>query len=380
MKALKIVILVISVSVIVAVLGLYIIWLGYPKKEIDLFILDKTVKDMEYSKHRSLTWLLNNSRFIHKNGDNYSVSDDYYGFMPQDNKQYEIKRISLEQIDSLSNSYDALYYADTYGVYFNEWFRGFKKGQGGENSVIEGGINQNDYLLLKNMKDKKKLIIGEYNILSSPTSELLRFKTEEIFGITSTGWTGAYFESLDSVSEMVPTWIIDIYKNQYNNDWAFKNAGIILINGSNVLVLEMNKQLNFEKPVISITNKLTEKYNLPMTINYINWFEVISSSDTCDVLANFQINATESGDSLLRANNIPVSFPAIVAYTKNANNSYYFAGDFACNPVHTLFSRLANSRKIMTKIKKDDANMFFQNFYFPLMEGILTDYTKTLKK
>ena len=190
MKAFKIVFLVICVCVIGAIIGLYITWLGYPKKEINLYILDKTVKDMEYSKHRSLTWLLNNSRFTQSNGDNYSVSEDYYGFKPQDNKQYEIKRISLEQIDSLSNCYDALYYVDTYGVYFNEWFRGFRKGQGGENSVIEGGINQNDYLFLKTMKDKKKLIIAEYNVLSAPTSELIKYKTEEVFGISATGWIG----------------------------------------------------------------------------------------------------------------------------------------------------------------------------------------------
>jgi hypothetical protein len=380
MKALKIVLIVIFICIIGIFLSMYFIWLSHPKKELNVYILDKTVKDMNYSKHRSLTWILNNSRFTKLNGDNYSVSNDYYGFIPQDNKQYEIKRLALEQIDSLSNTYNALYYTDTYGVYFNEWFRGFKKGQGGETSVIEGGINQNDYLFLRTMKDKNKLVIAEYNVLGSPTSELIKFKTEEVFGITSTGWTGAYFKSLDTLSENVPQWIIRQYMGLNNNQWPFKNSGIIFVRASNVLVLEMNNQLNYEKPVITASDSLIKKYNIPGTINYINWFEVVSASDTCAVLANYQLNVTDSGDSILHANNIPVNFPAIVAYNLNGKHTYYFAGDFADNPVHTVFSRLANSRVFLQKFTNNDASLFFQKFYFPLIEGILTDYAKTIKK
>jgi len=379
MKAIKYILISIFSILILGFAIMFIIWASYPKKKINLFVLDKTVKDFEYLQHKSLFWTLNNERFVMQNGSNYSIENDYNGFVPLDNKEYKIKRISLEQIDSLSTTYDALYYTDAYGVYFDEWFRGFKEGLNGVKSFIDGGLNQNDYLFLKAMKDKKKLIIGEYNILEYPTSEVVRYKTEQLFGVRSTGWVGRYYELLDSTKKIVPKWIIDIYKANNANQWPFKKSGLVFYNSGNIFVLEMGKQLKSDKIIIVSSDKLKKLYGLPKCINYYNWFEVVEPADTNKILANYQLNLTKNGDSIVLSHNLKAAFPAIIANFNNNNKIYYFAGDFADNYVHKYFSRLANSRSWLRKLTLNDSKLFFYNYYFLLVNGILNNYSSNIK-
>ena len=40
------------------------------------------------------------------------------------------------------------------------------------------------------MKKRDKLVILEYNTFDYPTAPLEKFKTEELLGITSSGWRG----------------------------------------------------------------------------------------------------------------------------------------------------------------------------------------------
>ena len=379
MKAIKYSVISVFSIIILGLLTMFIIWASYPKKKINLFVLDKTAKDFEYSQHKSLFWILNNERFVMKDGSNYSVTDDYYGFFPMDDKEYRIHHVSLEQIDSISDSYDALYYTDAYGVNFDEWFRGFKAGLNGEKSFIDGGLNQNDYLLMKAMMDKKKLVIGEYSILENPTSDLIRYKTEELLGVHFTGWLGIYFEVLDSSANVVPSWLINAYKANNSNQWPFKKGGLVFYNASNVIVLEMDKQLNYDKIIIETSDTLQKAYGLPQFINYYNWFEVVVAADTNKILANYRINLTSDGDSIMLANNLKSRFPAIIANFNNNNKMYYFAGDFSVNYVPSYLARLANSRSWLKKITRKDQKMFFHNYYFPLVNGILENYSKGLK-
>jgi hypothetical protein len=381
MKTTKVLCLALVGLAVLVVLISYFIWVGYPKKNINIYVLDKTVPDFSYSKHRSLFWVLNNSRIMQGNGDNYNVSDDYYGFQPLkplSDCQYEIRHISLEQIDSLSNAYDVAYYADTRGVYFNEWFRGFR--QRGENSVIEGGLNQNDFLFLKAMKDKGKLIINEYNTLSTPTSDLIGFKTEELYGIHTTGWAGKYFESLDSTNTDIPLNLISLYERNNDGQWPFTGKGIILFNINYVIVLQMGVHINAPLPVIISDGEKAKQLQLPEKIDYYNWFEMVSANDTTEIISNYQLNMTSTGDSLLMVHGLKPIFPAIISYDSCKIHTCYFAGDFATNSVITPFARLANSRKLIKLFTIDKEKLFFQQYYFPLIENLLIDYSKELDK
>lgn len=378
MKAIKIIIVTFCLVIASIVLVSYIIWLGFPKTKLNIYVLDKTVKDFSYDKHKALFWVLNNSRFIKKDGGNYKPGEDYYGFMPQrplSSRLYDTRKIKLEQIDSISDATDVLYYTDTYGVYFNEWFRGFR--EGADNAAIDGGLNQNDYLLAKAMKQKHKLVIGEYNILGPPTSELIRYKTQELFGIETTGWYGKYFDDLDSSNTDIPMNIITMYKSVHNGEWPFKNGGIIFVSPSNVIVLEEDKHLLAKKPVI-VTTKDAAEFDLTDQTIYTNWFEIVKSTDSLKIIANFQFNLTDSGDSLLKEYGLSSSFPAVLSYDTNGANMFYFAGDFSTNDITYVYARLANVRKILKMFTSDDQKLFFHNFYFPLIENILKNYSKSV--
>jgi hypothetical protein len=361
----------------------YFFWLGYPKHKINILVLDKTVPTYDRIEHKSLFWVLNNARITKRNGDSYSYKEDYYGFFPLKpdwSRKYEIKRILLEQIDSLTDLYDAAYYADTYGVYYKEWLRGFHSED--DNALIEGGLNQNDYLFIKKMSEKKKLIIAEYNTLLPPTSELIKFKTQELFGLTSTGWYGKYFKSLDtSGNKDLPSWIPEKYKYQSNGKWLFNGPGIVIVNSNNNIIVVLDaKHCNKDKyPIIETSENFRDKYHLPEHINYHNWFEIVSASDTFDVISNYSLPVNESGDSLLNAYSIPAKFPAVLSYTKSSNNIYYFAGNFANNPIMQFYSCMANSRRLISFFA-DNHKDFFLRYYFPLVETIFVNFSENNKK
>lgn len=358
----------------------YIVWLGYPKTYLNIYVLDKTVPDFKYEKHRALFWVLNNARIVKPNGKNYKIGHDYYGFHPLrpiSDYQYDIKRILLEQIDSISDVYDVAYYTDTRGVYFNEWFKGFRRS--GENSVIEGGLNQNDYLLLKTMKEKGKLIIGEFGILGTPTSDLISYKTELLFNIHATGWWVRYFHSLDSNNVEIPYHVIERYKAEHGGKWPFTGEGIILTNNSTTLVLEPKKHLNVNYPKLVTDENFRATFQLPSNIDFTGWFEIIVPGDSVSVVANFQLNLTSEGDSLVKSYGLSSIFPAIVVDHPRRIRTCYFAGDFASNSLPSLFTQMANSRKWLKGITSNKQKLFFQNYYFPFMEKLLKTYAIEIK-
>jgi hypothetical protein len=381
MKTVKILLIGIAVIIIGTILVSFIIWLSYPVKKINLYILDKTVKDFSYREHKSLFWVLNNSKFVNSAGDEYNFKHDYYGFHPIPpliDRGYDIKRISLEQIDSFANVYDGLYYADTYGVYFNEWYMGFRQ-NGRDNSLIEGALNQNDYLFLKAMVNLHKLVICEYNTLEAPTDDLLRVRTENLLGISTTGWIGKYFSSLDSSNDKIPKMYIKNYTSNNNGNWPFKNSGILIANNNGgIIVLESEKSLYSDKPIIIANEKNIKKYHIPDHINYTNWFEIINAGNSTETIAKYQLNVNAQGESLLNSNNLRSAFPAVIV--NKANPTYYFAGNFANNNISIIPARMANSRKILRKFSFDDNHIFFYNFYFPLVESITNDYILTKMK
>ncbi|HEY9123652.1 MAG TPA: hypothetical protein PK252_13545 [Bacteroidales bacterium] len=368
-------------SIIVVFLSLllttYVIWLGYPKKKINILILDKTVPDLTYKKHASLVWVLNNSRFVKNDGSNYSLSKDYYGFHPLkpiSDYQYEIKRISLESVDSMANVYDAVYFADARGVYFNEWFRGFR--QRTENSLIEGGFNQNDFLLLKAMHQKQKLVIAEFNILQKPTSDLISYKAQELFGVASTGWIGCYYASLDSSN--IPVNILNLYYEQTGNSWSYSGEGVIFYNFNQVVVLSAKEHMNSAMPIISSkNNELMDK--VPDVADFTSNFEVLTVADSMDVVAEFQLNVNSVGDSIISAMGIKSNFPAIIINKGKALNTVYFAGDFNDVDLPYYSSRLANSRQLLKYLSSDKKKIFFNEYYFPLIENIFKKYTENKK-
>jgi len=163
-KTLLIVVIILAVIIALPVINL-IRWTFQSKKPIDIIIVDKSVPTLEREKHRSFNWILTNDRFVKKGSKStYSYTKDYYGFSPQRplrDKQWERNDYRLTDLINLAEKNDAVYFTDTYGVFFNDWYKGFNKSR--KSRKLYGGLNNNDFLLIKEMKDRNKLIIMEYN-------------------------------------------------------------------------------------------------------------------------------------------------------------------------------------------------------------------------
>jgi hypothetical protein len=381
----KSVITLIVILVVLLALPIYsfIKWSIQPKRPISVLVLDKTVPSLERNQHRSLFTLMTQHRFVNKENKGYSFRKDYFGFFPLKplrNKQYNVERIRLTDILQYADSYDGAYYADTYGVYFNDWYKGISKGR--RSRMIYGGLNNNDYLLLKEMNDRHKLIIAEYNILGYPTAGLERNKTEEIFKVRWTEWTGKYFFSLDTIkSPDIPKWILENYREQYRQPWDFHKSGIVFVSdGGKVVVLENETHLDFDIPYIYTSSQAMKDYGLPYKVAYSNWFNIVESAQN-DILSYFKIHVNELGDSIMQAHFIPTMFPAVLK-SSDEHNYYFFAGDFANNPVKNItgyFKNFKNLNLYRLSNEKKSTRKFYYEYYDPLMNNIYSKYLEKVK-
>jgi len=380
----KIITLIIVVGILfLALLGSWLFWYIKPQKPLNIYILDKTVPTVERLEHKSLIWALNHNKFTKPGGSLYDVNKDYYGFFPLNTKsqEFDFKSLRIHEVQDAALDYDALYYADTYGVYYNEWYNE-KNINSDISPKVYGGLNQNDFLLLKEMKELNKLIITEFNLYNAPTSGLIREKVEDLFGINWSGWTGKYFPSLDTTSaDYIPQWIIQLYMKQNNNQWPFKNAGVVLVHKfGTIAVLENGTHLTEEIPFIISKTETIEKYNVPEKIYYPNWFDVTFSGERNEVLANFNLKVKPKGDSLLRSYNIRPVFPAVIEHEEDYR-FYYFGGNFAANAVNNNTLYFEGYPEIMAMITRNNyksTKKFYREFYYPLLSKILDDYYKSL--
>ncbi len=344
----------------------------------NILVLDKTVHDENRNEHNSFFWILRHEKYKKTDTSLYDPNEDYYGFFPNIHsgiRDYNIRRIQIEEIDSLTEKLDMIYYTDTYGVYFNEWYKGLKIA---DRAVkIHGGLNQNDYLLLKNMYQQKKLVLTEFNLYASPTSSLIRLKTEQLLGIQWSGWSGRYFATLDTMrNNDIPYWVIRTYKQEHQGEWPFRSAGIIFTRSDNkVVILEKGIHLNIEVPMIVTNEKFTNSYGLPQKVHYPFWFDIETTGARNEVVSNFELFTTVFGDSLLKENNIPRVFPAVIKAKDRP--FWYFSGDFADNPVSQFSACFEGIRKVdilLYNNNTESRKRFYWTYYVPLVTKIMHNY------
>ncbi|MEE4198342.1 MAG: hypothetical protein V2I54_11915 [Bacteroidales bacterium] len=381
----KLLVLIIILALILStLLGSWIVWYSKPDKPLNIFILDKTVPTVDRVEHKSLVWILNHNKYTKRDGSSYEVNKDYYGFFPLNTKsqEFDFKSLRIHEVQDAALDYDALYYADTYGVYYNEWYK--NKAQDTDISQkVYGGLNQNDYLLLKEMKELKKLIITEFNLYNAPTSGLIREKVEDLFGINWSGWTGKYFPSLDTASaDYLPEWIVTLYKEQNDQQWPFTKAGIVLIHKfGTIAVLEQDNHLTEEIPWIISPPETVERFDVAEKVYYPHWFDITFSGDRNEVLANFKFSVNARGDSVLRSYNLRPIFPAVIEHTRNYQ-FYYFGGNFAANSVNNntaYFEGFPELMGLLTRNNYKSTKEFYHKFYHPLMTKIFDNYYETIE-
>lgn len=379
-KTLFIVVIILAVLIALPVINL-LRWTFQPKMPMDIIIVDKTVPTLEREEHKTLNWVLTNSRFVKKDTkSSYSYIDDYYGFTPKRplrEKQWDRNDYRLTDLINLAEKNDAVYFTDTYGVFFNDWYKGINKSR--KSRKLYGGLNNNDFLLIKEMKDRNKLIIMEYNSFDYPTAQFESVRTQEKLGIFFSGWTGKYFKSLDSSSQDFPIWMTAMYRKQYKQPWSFAKSGIVILREKDIIVLEEGKHLQNSLPKIVTNDQYCEKYGLCSSVAFDQWFDIIDPQGN-NVISEFKIETTPSGDTLLRDFGLYNQFPA-VTQDPVSQRIYYFSGDFANGNVPVTTSRLKGFHKlkgILYSDKPDDTRRFFWLYYKPLIKGIFSDYYNSM--
>lgn len=376
-KPLIVTIVVLIILLIVPVIS-FLKWSFQPKKPLEVLILDKTVPTLERDKHRSLSWILTHNKYVKLNKRKYSYTKDYFGFIPLKplrDKRWDRNPIRLGDILIMADSFDVAYFADTYGVHFNDWYAGINTSN--RSRLIYGGLSNSDYLFMKEMYDRQKLVIAEYNILAYPTDPLNRNKTEELLDVHWTEWTGRYYETLDTIADPAfPKWIVKLYQTRYRKDWNFTRSGIVLLKNNNqIVVLENETHLEFDTPFIYTTDHGKKSYDLPYKVPYPYWFEIVESTSN-DVVANFKIHTNEAGDSILQNFFLPETFPAILQ-SSGPSSYFYFAGDFADNPVPiktAYFKGIEKLKFLFVKENSGSRTRFYWEYYKPLMTQILDEY------
>ncbi|GAB4332382.1 MAG: hypothetical protein Kow0037_09840 [Calditrichia bacterium] len=369
-------------------LWMWIAWLLQEKSPFKLVIIDKTVLNTEAREHRSINWILNHLKLVKADSSFYEIEKDYYGFFPKPQKKFEIhdfKNWPDEKLTRLADSCDAIYVADTYGIYTNEWY--LEKWETERSRLIYGGMQQNELELLKKFKDRRKLIVMEFNSIALPTSRRIRTAVDTLFGVQWSGWVGRYFDLLDTLKNPeLPRWVYRNYKAQHGNRWPFKSGGIVLVRWDDTIeILDADRDLEEEIPVIYATPQLRKEYGTVSEIKCAYWFDIVSNTGDNEVLANYQIHTNSRGDSILRRYKIPTSFPAVLRHT-DGYRFYYFAGDFADNPIRMSYAHYRGVEYfdfLFYTTAPLDRRWFFWGFYRPLVQTIFSwekNYLRNGKK
>lgn len=350
-------------------------------------IVDKTVLTTEGQEHVSLNWILLQEKYAKANNNLYDRSQDYFGFFPGVNKNFELKgleRFSPQQIEQLSDDADVAYVTDAYGIYKNEWY---EKGDEKERSgIVYGGMSDQDIEFLEGMKKKHKLVLSEFNCLGSPTPTFIRLKFQELFGVSWTGWIGRYFDSFDTtVNTELPKWLVRNFKKQHKGAWPFRKSGIAFVHSDDrVVILEKGIELVDEFPAIISNQEGQEDYHLPKKLNYTFWFDIVESDQNIlHTIADFNINVTEQGMNILKKNRLPNSFPAISLHNNDDYQFYYFSADFSDNPIEleTAYMKFVPYLRKFLYNKRDpmDRKAFFWEIYQPLVTTILNKNYQKLR-
>lgn len=359
-------------------LWMFLCWYFWPEERVRIAIIDKTVLTQPAQEHESLNWVLRYNRYVKPNGQDYETERDYFGFFPLQKRQYHIQdmeRFSEPKMQTLINETDVAFVTDTYGIYSDDWYSGGKAALE-RSKRIYGGLSERELQYLKELKARKKLIITEFNTIASPTQKGIRRQFEREFGIKWSGWTGRYFDVLDtSLNKELPKWVTKNYLAQHNGHWPFKNSGIILVNENDEIeILEYGTHLLEPTPIIETSEKYQIEYGLPATMKYPFWFDIMYTSRKNDAVAIYHLKTNKDGDEILAEKGILKRFPAVIAHDRSDYRFYYFGGDFSDNPIDnrlscfkgvTFFSPLFYPHTITER------NSFFWEYYLPLMSHIL---------
>jgi hypothetical protein len=355
----------------------YVIWLLIPSKQLEVLIIDKTVRDKTYREHAGLFWTLEHQKYKKSSGDFYSEEWDYLGFFPNGKADLgEVKDLegrSEEEIKKLASDTDLIYLADTYGVYEDD----FDENPSNERSKkIYGGLNEADLQLIKAAGQEGKVVVAEFNSIASPTPASIRNEFENLMGLKWTGWIGRYFDELDTViNSDIPTWMVRQYQRQHER-WDLSGPGLVFIKETGEIeAFIFGTDYSNKVPLIRTQKINKHGFKLPEVVPYPDWFDVVMIERDYEVISYYDINPSNEGLQRLRRMGLPRFFPAAVVRKLDKGSQYYFSGDFSdigepFGATH-FFGLPILWRGFYVASDYTDRQSFYWNYYYPLVNQVL---------
>lgn len=361
------------------VLGSWGSYLTRPARTLDIAVLDKTVPYENRIEHRSLFWLLGHLKIHRPQGGPYDVAKDYLGAFPGprpgDPPEHTVDLTSARALRA-----DLVYLADSYGVYRGDLLSGEPMKAALERSPrIYGGLELAEAEAAAASVRAGIPLVAEFNTLGSPTGGEARRLLESTVGVHWTRWIGRFFSHLDDRDE-VPEWMRRDYEREWKQPWEFTGAGYVLMqDDAHCEVLRSGGEV--ERIGLTLDRRTPPDRLLERArdgIAYPYWFDIVETQPATEVLAEFRWHATPAGDARLKARGLPVRFAAVTRFTApGAGAAYYFAGDFADNPMADVavpFAGFLTARRRLESVKLyPSESSFFWSFYVPMVTRLIED-------
>lgn len=353
-------------------------WHIKKKRIMNITLLDKTVlsysedndiiKETVYRKHQGFYWILEQQKYVKKDGSFYDFKKDYYGPMLDEEGSYK-ENVFLK---SVAEAPDLMYVADSYGV-VDDTFGYFR----GDDPNLSG-ISQDDMSVISFAYESGATVIAETALFSMPMEESVYSQMTSMCGVTPTTWVGRYIFDLQDFSD-VPDWAPPMYEQQEGVEWRFSGPGILLVSREGkIIVLEQNIDFDSKNLLkIYINKEYRKEFAGVSNANFYNWFELVEPNYGTEQIATFEFDLNVTGMEKIREVSNTPRFAAVTRkVTENHAPVYFFSGDFNDYTSGHKYGRFLFANQIFKLFSFDrqgDVTNFFWNFYDPLIRKILSD-------
>jgi hypothetical protein len=161
--------------------------------------------------------------------------------------------------------------------------------------------------------------------------------------------------------------------------WEFEGPGWVLTRDDiNCEVLRVGQEIES----IGLTLERAEPVDPLLEhagdgVAYPYWFDIVVPETETEILARYRWHLLPAGEERMRARELPLELPAVTRRLHGTGRTpaYYFAGDFADNPMRddpVPFAGYLTLRRWLEAVKlAPSEDGFYWRFYVPMMQELL---------